>query len=74
MAGIDDQVVRDALRRRLQPRGAAKALAEQLGLSTAYLSQMKGGDKPVSPRVAELLGYRRTIQWEPILGSASDPS
>lgn len=33
-------------------RGVAKKLAETLGISLSYLSQMKSGDAPISPERA----------------------
>lgn len=33
-------------------KGSAKKLAEALGVSASYMSQMKNGDAPISPRRA----------------------
>jgi transcriptional regulator with XRE-family HTH domain len=40
-----------------------KELAEQLGISNAYMSDILAGIRPVSDGVARRLGYRRIVKY-----------
>lgn len=60
----DEADVRAVLQARLAEHGASTALAQELGVSRAYISQVRKGQKPISPRLAELLGFRRVVLWE----------
>lgn len=61
----NDDLVRAALSRRLRRRGAAREMAALLGVTEAYLSQLRRRGT-VPPRVAYLLGFRRVCRWEQI--------
>ena len=52
-----------ALRKRLERRGAARELADLLGASESYISQIRQR-KTIPPKVAYALGYRRVVRWE----------
>jgi transcriptional regulator with XRE-family HTH domain len=60
--------VRAALRRRLAVKGSARKLAVLLGLTEAYISQLKRGQGPVPPKIAYVLGYERVVTWRKIDG------
>lgn len=60
----DESEVRAALQAKLAEHGAASALARELGVSRAYISMVQTGKAPISPRLAELLGFRRVVIWE----------
>ena len=55
----------EALRKRLERRGAARELADLLGASESYISQIRQ-KKTVPPKVAYALGYRLVVRWEKI--------
>lgn len=59
-----EEEVRAELRRRMARRGAAKALAFDLGVSRQALCNMRDGRRRPSPRVAEGLGFRRVSRFE----------
>ena len=40
-----------------------KELADHLGISNAYMSDILAGIRPVSSRVARKLGYRRIVKY-----------
>ncbi len=61
---MTDDDIRDALIAYLAPRGAATEMAERLGVTKAYISQMKTGLRPVSDRVAQVIGFRKRVIWE----------
>lgn len=63
------EVTEDSLRERLM--GEAKAtsyrrVATRYGLTAGYIHQVAQGKMPVSERLAERLGYRRKVVFEPI--------
>lgn len=51
---------------RIEARGSQKAVAEELGISPQYLSDILNGRRSVSDRVAEALGMERVTTWRPI--------
>jgi DNA-binding transcriptional regulator YdaS (Cro superfamily) len=51
---------------RVQRRGDHKRVAAQLGVSQPALSNVLTGGRGIGPDLAEALGYRRVIMFEPI--------
>lgn len=47
--------------------GSYKAVAAHIGISNTYLSDIVQGWRVVSAEVAQKLGYRKVIEYEPIL-------
>lgn len=56
--------VRAALTARLERRGAAREMADNLGVSEPYISAIKNGTRAMPPKVAHFLGFRRRCRWE----------
>lgn len=52
-----DADVLSELERRIVEAGGLRAFARHVGLSPAFLSMVRLGRSPVSPRVAEALGF-----------------
>jgi DNA-binding Lrp family transcriptional regulator len=45
-------------------KGSQTALAKELGITPAYLSDVLNGRRGISDRFAALVGYRRVTGWE----------
>jgi plasmid maintenance system antidote protein VapI len=45
--------------------GSQKAVAEHLGISNSYLSDILSGMRPASDTVARKLGYKRIVKYAP---------
>ena len=41
-------------------------VARRYGFSQSYLNRVLKGQSPISPRLAESLGYRRVVRFEPL--------
>lgn len=46
--------------------GRQQQLAGQLGISQGSLANILGGDRGIGERLAERLGYRRRVLFEPV--------
>jgi len=46
--------------------GRQQQLAGQLGISQGSLANILGGDRGIGPVLAERLGYRRRVLFEPV--------
>jgi DNA-binding transcriptional regulator YdaS (Cro superfamily) len=51
---------------RVQRRGDGKRVAAQLGISQPALSNVLTGGRAIGPDLAEALGFRRVVMFEPI--------
>jgi hypothetical protein len=58
--------VRAAFNEAIVESGSATWVAERLGVSNAYVSLVRSGKKPVPPKIAAFLGFRRVVKWEEI--------
>ena len=47
---------------------SARRVADRYGVSHSFLSNVLHGIKPVSPRLAEAMGFRRVVRFERIDG------
>jgi hypothetical protein len=54
------------LRHRVEDRGAQKELADDLGISAAYMNDIVHERRDISREFAEKLGYRRVVVFVPI--------
>ncbi len=54
------------LNQTIQQHGSAKAVAARMGLSPQYLCDVRKGRREVSDRLAQKLGLRRIVTFEPI--------
>jgi len=54
------------LLQKLYNHGSMKDMAAKLHMSAAYLSDMKQGNRPLTPRVLRELGYERKEVFVPI--------
>jgi len=59
-----EELVIAELRRRAPRRGMRKQLAHELGTSEPTLAGIATGNRGVSPRIAEGLGFRLVARWE----------
>lgn len=50
-----------------QERGKKKGLAEQIGVSPQYVTDILKGRRDISSEVAEKLGYRKLVLFETII-------
>jgi hypothetical protein len=63
----DEEELRAKLRARLMPGPRAKfLLAASLGVETQCLTKMLRGQARITDDVAERLGFRRVVRFEPI--------
>ncbi|GJD97491.1 hypothetical protein OCOJLMKI_4722 [Methylobacterium iners] len=51
----------DVLRAAIEEEGSASAVARRLGVSPAYLLDVRHGRRPASNRLLEAMGLRRVI-------------
>lgn len=61
----EEELVMD-LAARIQRRGDGKRVARQLGISQPALSNVLTGGRTIGADVAERLGFRRVVMFEPI--------
>lgn len=54
------------LRRRAKEAGSQDALAEELGISRAFLTNILAGRKKPSAKILAQLGLRRVNHYEPV--------
>jgi uncharacterized protein (UPF0210 family) len=54
------------LQARITRRGETSRVAHQIGVSQGTVSNILAGTSPIGDKVAEALGYRRRIFFEPI--------
>lgn len=54
------------LRIKLAEHGSMKEMAAKLHLSAAYLSDMRNGNRALTPRVLRELGYERVEVFVPV--------
>jgi hypothetical protein len=50
---------------------SAARLAEELGVSQAYLSMVRHGKKPLGPKILRYLGIERQITYRQVNGQSS---
>ena len=43
--------------------GSQRKVADQLGISAAFLSDIINGNRPVSNQVAQKLGYKKVVKY-----------
>jgi plasmid maintenance system antidote protein VapI len=60
---ITQEEILDILKQMAKKWDTQKELAEQLGISNAYMSDILAGIRPVSDGVARRLGYRRIVKY-----------
>ena len=63
---ITSEQVREKLRRKASIMGSQKALAEDLGVSSAFISDILLGKRQPTGKVLECLGLRRVVRYEPV--------
>ncbi len=51
----------DALRRKVKQAGSQRAAGRLLGVSQGFVSAMIRGDRPISVRVLNKLGFKREV-------------
>jgi plasmid maintenance system antidote protein VapI len=60
---ITQEEILDIIKQMAKKWDTQKELAEQLGISNAYMSDILAGIRPVSDGVARRLGYRRIVKY-----------
>lgn len=55
---------------RIRRHGDGQVVAYQLGVSQGALSNVLTGGRPIGPRMAKALGYRKRVMFEPIDAAA----
>lgn len=60
---ITQEEILEIIREMAKKWDTQKELAEQLGISNAYMSDILAGIRPVSSGVARRLGYRRIVKY-----------
>ena len=61
MKQLTETALRDLLRGACERAGSQLAFAESAGFSSAYISDVLAGKRDPSSRLAEVLGYSRSI-------------
>jgi transcriptional regulator with XRE-family HTH domain len=56
-------MVQTALGEFCASKGTAKAAAKEMGISPQYLSDLLRGRRDIPDRIAEFLGFRKTITY-----------
>lgn len=55
------------LKRRTDMRGGVTAFAQKFEFSAGFISDAAKGQTPITQNLAQALGYRRVIEFEPIM-------
>lgn len=70
---VDDAGLRGVLNGMINEAGTQRAFADEIGISTAYLSDILAGHRPVAA-LAERLGYRPVTVFVDVDETAVSPS
>lgn len=65
---IDETAIRGLLRDRCKALGSQSALANQAGVSRAYLNDVLLSKRAVSDTIANAIGYQQFIAFRPKIG------
>jgi transcriptional regulator with XRE-family HTH domain len=60
---ITQEEILEIVREMAKKWDTQKELADQLGISNAYMSDILAGIRPVSGAIARRLGYRRIVKY-----------
>jgi plasmid maintenance system antidote protein VapI len=61
---ITQEEILDIIKDMAKKWDTQRELAEQLGISNAYMSDILAGVRPVSDAVARRLGYKRIVKYK----------
>jgi plasmid maintenance system antidote protein VapI len=54
----------EALRAKIKALGSQSAVARELGITRAYMSDIVRGRRGISPRIANSLGFKKRVVFE----------
>jgi plasmid maintenance system antidote protein VapI len=62
---ISNTEILSIIRQMVDKWGSQKKVADHLGISNAYMSDILAGNRDVSDTVARKLGYKRVVKYAP---------
>jgi len=65
---MTDPVLKERLEKLIHEHGTMARVAQSIGVDVSYISYMLSGKREPSDEVAERLGLRRVVRYEPIGG------
>lgn len=60
---ITQDEIKEIILQMVSKWGSQRAVADHLGISGAFLSDILNGNKPVSNQVAQKLGYKKIVKY-----------
>jgi plasmid maintenance system antidote protein VapI len=60
---ITQDEIKEIIEQMVTTWGSQRKLADHLGISAAFLSDIINGNKPVSNQVAQKLGYKKVVKY-----------
>lgn len=66
MNTLDESAMRSLLRDAIARAGSQKELAQSLGISETYVSDLLAGRRRMAEGISRMLGYRLVIRYEPL--------
>lgn len=60
---ITEEEIKGVIEQMVKAWGSQRKVADHLGISAAFLSDIIHGNRPVSNKVAQKLGYKKVVKY-----------